>query len=1556
MKIKVMLLVAVLLLASVSMLTVTHESSTDISEMSHANDFRVGGTGALDWNGSFPHNYQASPLAERMKLSSSAVGDINNDGLPDVILASYLSSNVSVHLNYGGNISVRSDYYIDSADGVYNVSYVSVVNEHIAVACEDYTSTTINDNNKIKIYSYGSTAPITLDPPTFSGGITANVALESLVVGDFNDDGQDDLAAAFSSYSTNLQNASVIAIYDYPFSDGQTPDKTIKVGNNITYLAAGDFNHDSQDDIAVITDDDTRVAVFYQNSGNFNNNDATYISVNSPAYLYAGDLNGDGYDDLAVSSPADGKVYVYYSTASGLPASPSVSLSVGAGALAITAGDFNHDSTTDLLVSRADSRISGFDSPNFLEIFNGPFVNSENPSRLIFGGYAVSQLWSADFNNDGYEDVLSFAVGATSDFPSLPFVLYQRDGYLKGISDSTLYGGYLPTGIGVADFNGDGYPDVMLSESGLNRTALFLNQGYGFYPLQNATFSVYGNPYMIATGHFNGDSTMDFAVTHFSDGNITIHLSSGNINLTTPMNSTRQIAVDDLNSDGVPDLVATGVNDTAGAIYAFYGNFEDAQAPNSTLNFTAKPLDMQKISVGGNPDLAVMFASNISIFNYTTEFNANTTILPDSGYQFTGFSVADFNGDGLEDIIAAEGSGTTSRYVLYLQTYDGFARDLSGALPGRASHVAAGDFNDDGISDFAVSVPSGAIVIEYFNGSAFSKDYVASEQSPSYLLAADLNGDGKSDLIESCTGPLVDYGRKEIGVLNIYYQKDFPPVANISAPSEIYEGKYLNLSGANSTDGVADANTLNYTWYNWTGSAWSLIGYGVKISYFVPTQGNYSFKLVVRDKECLSNFTTFNVTALDTKPVVDFIYYNAVEGQNTTFIAHIYAYDGIYQILWDMNDDGKWDFVNKTEVNYTYPQQGNYHVNLTVIDGDGSVGYVNKTISIADTSPVVDFKYSPLVIYEGELVNFTDESTSYDPMVNWTWHFSTGAVKYGRNVSYVFPNNGTYVVNLTVRDSDGSLSWNEKTLQVLDTEPVVNFTYIGEYEGQEFHFYPHVVSHDAIASYFWDFGDGNTSSAELPIHVFTKSGTYKVTLWVNDSDGSNVSYYREVSVKNSKPVVNFTFTSNAVEGRPVEFNATVRSFDGIAYILWDFGDGKVLNLTNLSDAYAGNGTYFINETHTYVQNGTYSVSVYVRERDGDEAEFSRVVYVQDTAPVVHLKLDTTGKIVEDETIRLNASGSTAYDGIKLYYWDFTYYEGHFIADEKTTTPYATTRYAEMGTYTIAVRVVDNDGSITTAFINVTVVNLPPIANFSYYVDKNEIVVNASSSEDTPSDLPTLNYTWHFGDGSVGYGKITTHRYNETGAYKVVLTVRDNDGATSNYTKIIHIKVVPPPQSGKSPISAFPWFLWILIIATILVAIAFVIVMRKEKLTIDDVYLIDDSGTLIHHATRRLNPNMDEDILSSMLVAIQEFVKDAFKGEDNVTLKSMEFGDKKINIHKGKHLILATISSAKLSKKLEEKAKEVLSEIEEKYKDVIENWDGDVSAFRGVGEILRKLWD
>ncbi|MFK8016792.1 MAG: PKD domain-containing protein [Gammaproteobacteria bacterium] len=161
---------------------------------------------------------------------------------------------------------------------------------------------------------------------------------------------------------------------------------------------------------------------------------------------------------------------------------------------------------------------------------------------------------------------------------------------------------------------------------------------------------------------------------------------------------------------------------------------------------------------------------------------------------------------------------------------------------------------------------------------------------------------------------------------------------------------------------------------------------------------------------------------------------------------------------------------------------------------------------------------------------------------------------------------------------------------------------------------------------------------------------------------------------------------------------------------------------------------------------------------------------------------------------VDGSGSTDADGnIASWHWKF--------GDGKAANSVAPVHvYAAPGTYTIHLKVIDNDGltasTSTTAFIAPRDVPLPPLANAGgpyTGAPGTSLAFNGAGSTD-PDGIIT-QWLWAFGDGSSGTGATPTHTYSEAGEYIVSLTVVDDDGLRSSVDTTATI--ADPPEPGEA---------------------------------------------------------------------------------------------------------------------------------------------------------------
>ncbi len=135
-------------------------------------------------------------------------------------------------------------------------------------------------------------------------------------------------------------------------------------------------------------------------------------------------------------------------------------------------------------------------------------------------------------------------------------------------------------------------------------------------------------------------------------------------------------------------------------------------------------------------------------------------------------------------------------------------------------------------------------------------------------------------------------------------------------------------------------------------------------------------------------------------------------------------------------------------------------------------------------------------------------------------------------------------------------------------------------------------SDGSIAGWSWNFGDGASSSAQNPRHLYAAGGTYKVTLKVTDNDGATDTTSHSVTV-NAPPTAGFTFSTTDLTA---DFSDTSSdSDDSIAGWSWNFGDGASSSAQNPS--------------HIYAAAGAYTVTLKVSDNDGATDATSKSVSV-----------------------------------------------------------------------------------------------------------------------------------------------------------------------------------------------------------------------------------------------------------------------------------------------------------------------------------------------------------
>jgi len=168
-------------------------------------------------------------------------------------------------------------------------------------------------------------------------------------------------------------------------------------------------------------------------------------------------------------------------------------------------------------------------------------------------------------------------------------------------------------------------------------------------------------------------------------------------------------------------------------------------------------------------------------------------------------------------------------------------------------------------------------------------------------------------------------------------------------------------------------------------------------------------------------------------------------------------------------------------------------------------------------------------------------------------------------------------------------------------------------------------------------------------------------------------------------------------------------------------------------------------SHTYSQNGEYTVTVVVTDSQSSTGQDTFVITVNDTTPTAALTGDTS--LDEGEEGIYNAGGSTGYDTPLSYQWDFNY-DGTTFNPGGDTGATGSHTWNANGNYIVAVRVTDADGSTDIETIDVTVGDLGPGAQFNWTPEpqaEGSVVTFTDTSTSSPDTI--TGWSWDFGDGN-----------------------------------------------------------------------------------------------------------------------------------------------------------------------------------------------------------------
>ncbi|MBC7552854.1 MAG: PKD domain-containing protein [Taibaiella sp.] len=479
------------------------------------------------------------------------------------------------------------------------------------------------------------------------------------------------------------------------------------------------------------------------------------------------------------------------------------------------------------------------------------------------------------------------------------------------------------------------------------------------------------------------------------------------------------------------------------------------------------------------------------------------------------------------------------------------------------------------------------------------------------------------------------------------------------------------------------------------------------------------------------------------------------------------------EVYWDVNgvclDPDTGDVFRDT-----FRVGGRYTIRLRIRDGHGCFDTLERTNWIVVGDPVDSFVASPPTGCSPLTVTFTDYTTDAAGLsiVNYRWAFGDGgtATVTTSPITHTYTAAGTYTVRSIVTDNIGCVDTSVRPALITVWKPNAVFTAGTTYPcvGSLVHFYN---SSSGITGAYWLFGDGDTSTAISPDHVYNAVGAYTVKLIVYDSHGctDTASFTNYINV--TKPTASFFMSDSFSICPPLSVSFFNTSTAATSYS-WTFGDGGTSVLTS-----PGN---------LYVSSGLYTVTLVAINSHGcRDTAYSRVNLYGYAGGFNYSPLTGCAPLL--------VNFSAALSNVPNIIWDF--------ADGTTSlTSYSDTTshvYTIPGAYVPKLILSDNSGcqnsSLGLDTIKVNAVR-PGFTTVPYPVCVNTNINFKDTSYSYFSSV--TSWHWQFNGGDTSNIPMPAYSYTAVGTYPVTLSVVDGWGCTGTITGSVVVN--PPPTIYAGP--------------------------------------------------------------------------------------------------------------------------------------------------------------
>ncbi len=482
--------------------------------------------------------------------------------------------------------------------------------------------------------------------------------------------------------------------------------------------------------------------------------------------------------------------------------------------------------------------------------------------------------------------------------------------------------------------------------------------------------------------------------------------------------------------------------------------------------------------------------------------------------------------------------------------------------------------------------------------------------------------------------------------------------------------------------------------------------------------------------------------------------------------------------------DGDSAIVNSPDnpnVKHIYKTETSYQVTLLTINSEGYQRSVSQTVNVK-RKPIADFSYRDTCYTKP--IQFLDESSTNggSAIDGWSWNFDDPASGVNdtsslQNPVHIMSVPDTFSVRLIVTNQDGCSDTVVHPV-VVDSLPAVAFTMSEDSVclGEEIRF---AGQGNNIASWYWTFGNGDTSTFQNPVYTFPTPGLYTVMLTVTNLKGCTNSIMHNVYVI-ALPKADFSYSISCI-GDSTYF--TDRSSDSVGYVdqwKWNFGD---------TIAGPADSSSLQNPVHHYTKISSYLATLVAINNYGCRDTVSKYINVYDRPKPGFTYSQACNPASEVQFYDTSKRGSSNAP-VESYLWAF--YQND--TSHQKNPVYQFIHYDTC--YNVTLQVTDTNGCAATDTVKVCLRDSLQIDFTTPRVCFTQTtLLKASFSPKTDS---ITRYIWNFGDNSkevITYLDTVSHVFPHPGTYTVQLSVLDTNGCTVTISRQAVVDSLPIPHFG-----------------------------------------------------------------------------------------------------------------------------------------------------------------